>query len=84
MTGFARFCKRFIASMMDSNGMNLVEHPTAFSFPSLRGRGSKGGGINFLRTVQELLEHKGVKTTIVYTHVLIRGPSAVRSPMDAL
>ncbi len=37
-----------------------------------------------IRTVQELLGHKDVKTTMIYTHVLNRGPKAVRSPLDSM
>ena len=37
-----------------------------------------------IRTVQELLGHNDVRTTMIYTHVLNRGPSGVRSPVDGL
>jgi len=37
-----------------------------------------------IRTIQELLGQSDVKTNMVYTHVLNRGPSGVRSPADLL
>ena len=35
-----------------------------------------------IRTVQELLGHRSVTTTMIYTHVLNRGRLGVRSPLD--
>jgi len=37
-----------------------------------------------IRTVQELLGHKDVTTTMIYTHVLQKGGMGVKSPLDML
>ena len=37
-----------------------------------------------IRTIRELLGHQDVATTMIYTHVLNRGPARVRSPADRL
>ena len=37
-----------------------------------------------IRTVQELLGHEDVRTTMIYTHVLNQGGRGVKSPVDTL
>lgn len=62
---------------------NLTKRATCNTFRHSLATQLLEGGYD-IRTVQELLGHKDVRTTMIYTHVLNRGPAGVRSPMDDL
>ena len=71
------------ASRRASDRVGLAKHVTPHVFrhsfaTHLLERGAD------IRTVQELLGHKSVRTTMVYTHVLNRGGLGVVSPLDSM
>lgn len=74
---------------MPVHSAHVLERPdlsgyTHGKWPFARPRGPRHADGYQIRTLQELLGHKDIRTTMIYTHVLNRGGRGVRSPADVL
>ena len=70
-------------SMSETSKLSICQNTVCHTFRHSFATHLLEGGYD-IRTVQELLGHKDVRTTMIYTHVLNRGLSGIRSPVDGL
>lgn len=76
-----RSAQRMIRNAIKKAG--IIKHATCHTFRHSFATHLLESGYD-IRTVQELMGHKHVNTTMIYTHVLNRGGKGVKSPLDNL